>query len=139
MLLVSQHGEWETWIRFFLGGIREQSLDVIHRSKQLFALKREYAEKVRAGSGSSNLALMVDQLFKTPAVYLSDVTEILRLTKPGAQNIIDKLIDLDIMVEVTGKKRGRLYLARGIVATYTRDIAVPHMAASAGEARAPSR
>jgi Fic family protein len=47
LLAVSQRGEWENWLLFFLKGVSSQSLDAITRIERLGQLRSAYRERLR--------------------------------------------------------------------------------------------
>jgi Fic family protein len=121
LLAVSQRGEWEEWIRFFLQGITEEAADAVARAARLLALQRDYRSRVQKARSSSLLIKLIDALFVTPAITAGGVGELLSITATPAQNALDRLIDAGILEEVTGQKRNRVYLAREIVRVIDED------------------
>ena len=112
---VSQQGNWQVWIDFFLKGIAEQSRDAIARSQKLLQLRQDYRDLMQS-SRSSPLALqLVDRLFATPAVTTLQVRQHLEVTTVSAQRAIDRLEAEGILVEVTRRRRNRVYLAGQIL------------------------
>src|SRR5258705_7689168 len=65
LLGVSQRGEWEEWIGFFLQGIKEEARDAVDRAGRLLALQREYRSHVQKARFSSLLIKLIDALFDT--------------------------------------------------------------------------
>jgi Fic family protein len=47
LLAVSQRGEWENWLTFFLKGVSSQSLDAITRIERLSQLRTAFRERLR--------------------------------------------------------------------------------------------
>ncbi len=115
LLAVSQNGEWENWIRFFLRGIAEQSRDVVERVNLLLALRQRYRNTFQSVRSSALLLKLIDGLFSNPAVTVSRVAESCEITPRAAQKNIDKLISKNILKEITGKKRNRVFVAPEIV------------------------
>lgn len=112
---VSRQGAWEQWIVFFLQGIIEESRDACERARNLLALRESLrADFQKTASAAKSLAL-VDALFNWPVVTAASAKRLIGLTHQGAQNNIDRLVAKGILVEVTGKDRGRMYVARPII------------------------
>ncbi len=74
LLAVSQKGEWEAWVGFFLSGVAEQSQDAVARAARLRALQAEYHARLQRARSSALLLKLVDGLFDHPA-----------MTVPGAR------------------------------------------------------
>ncbi len=115
LLQVSQEGAWVEWIAFFLRAVEVQARDAIVRSDKLLQLWQEYREELQQARASALLLRLVDELFVYPAITNAGVAGRLGVTSRSAQLNIDKLIAAEILVETTGRKRNRIYLAPEIV------------------------
>lgn len=114
MLRVSQRGDWNSWFSFFLEGVIVQSHDAIARSDKLLALQQLYRDKLQAMRSPALTLKLIDSLFATPAVTAERAARLLQVTIATAQNHINRLVDLDILTEITGEKRGRMYIPKDI-------------------------
>jgi Fic family protein len=117
LLGVSQRGEWLPWIRFFLEAVEVQSRDAIRRSDAVLSLWTSYRSKLQEARASALLLSLVDELFSFPAITTKIASRILNVTPRSAQLNIDKLVDAEILEEVTGRSRNRIYAAREIIST----------------------
>jgi len=114
---VRERGAWEAWLEFFLEGVAEtanQAFDAATRIVELFKQDRERitAESERAGS-----ALRVHELLQqSPYLTANQLVERTRLTAPTVNAALADLKRLDIVEEVTGRKRGRVFGYRGYLA-----------------------
>jgi len=115
LLQVSQHGNWNDWIIFFLRGVAEQAEDAIVRANKLQKLSSEYRDQLQASRSSAALLKLADRLFKTPIITVQAATKILGYSQPSAQHNIDRLVEAGILQEVTGGQRGRIYVANRIM------------------------
>jgi Fic family protein len=115
LLEVSQQGNWEEWIRFFLRGVSEQSADALNRANQLQQLSLEYRQLLHGKRSSATLLQMADLLFKNPVLTPNAIAKAFNLTYVAAQKNIDKLVAAGILREVTGRKRGRIYVAQRVI------------------------
>ena len=52
---------------------------------------------------------MLSALFRTPMVRVKDVEQILSLKNPNALSIVAKLEQLNILKEITGHQRNRVF------------------------------
>jgi Fic family protein len=115
LLAVSRRGEWEEWIEFFLVGVAEQSLDVIDRSRRLFDLREEYHRRFQSARMSALVLSLVDSLFEQPALTIASARARLDVTPRAAALNVQKLVDAGILREITGRARGRVFLADEIL------------------------
>ena len=112
LLAVTQKGDWEGWLLFFLDGVHEQAEDAVERIQALQSLRLEYQELFSKDRSRKNLVAMVDYFISTPISSITQAQEAVNLGSfTTIQRYIRKLEALGILQEVTGKARDRLYLA----------------------------
>jgi Fic family protein len=116
LLGVSQQGAWSPWIDFFLRGVAEQARDAIQLTDRLLDLQRTYQSWALTERRSGNLARLTDFLFERPIVSIADVMAHLSVTRRAADQLVQRLVDRGMLVEVTGRQRDREFAAREIVA-----------------------
>lgn len=121
LLGVSQRGAWVEWVTFFLRGVAEQSRDAIQRSQRLFALQQSYRQRLHQVRGTAPQFQLVDELFATPVTTMARARQMLHMTARGAQLTIDKLEEIGILREMTGRQRNRVYAALEIIDAIERD------------------
>jgi Fic family protein len=115
LLGVSQQGNWTEWITFFLRGVAEQAEDAIVRANKLQRLSAEYREQLHGIRSSAALLKLTDHLFNSPIITVPLAQAILKHSQPSAQHNIDRLVQKGILQEITGRQRGRVYLASRIM------------------------
>lgn len=115
LLEVSQQGNWIGWIKFFLRGVAEQSIDAFNRANQLQQLSIRYRDMLHQKKAFTNTLQLAELLFRTPVLNPNSVSLALNLTYVAAQKNIDKLVAAGILREVTGRKRGRTYVAHQVM------------------------
>lgn len=107
---VRRDGDWEAWIDFFLEGVlttAESAVDTAHR---LLALFRDDAERLRdLGRGTANALRVFDALRERPLSTVSALAERTGASYPTVARAIEALEKLDIVHEITGRKRERVF------------------------------
>jgi Fic family protein len=111
LLAVSQRGEWENWLLFFFKGISSQSLDAIGRIERLGKLRLVYQDRLRTERASSRLLQTLDVLLERPILNIRQLESILDIPYRTAQRYVERLVDIGILREVTGRARNRIYRA----------------------------
>ena len=122
LLAVSQRGQWEKWLIFFLEAIAAQSRDAWLRIGRLQELHHEYRSRYQTG-GPARMLQVVDHLFGRPVLSVSQLSDHLGVKFTVASRYIKRLAQDEVIVEITGKGRNRLYLARGIMEAIEAPIA----------------
>lgn len=115
LLQVSRHGAWNDWVTFFLQGVAEQANDAVERSRKLLDLRNEYHAKMIAGRSSAKTIKLIDHLFDLPAMTVPLAQKTLRMSYPGAEHNVQKLVAAGILQPVEGKHHPKLYRAPGIL------------------------
>jgi len=111
LLAVSQHGNWEAWLRFFLRGVSTQSKDSITRMERLGSIRSSYQPLVEAQKNSERMAAVVDFLFGRPIFNAKQLAEGLDMPFKTSRQYIEKLVQAGILREVTGYARNQIYRA----------------------------
>lgn len=109
---VRQSGDWRSWIVYFLQGVREISEEGVRRSGRLMELRERLRGRV---AGKRSAVLLLEKLFENPYVTVAGGAKLLGVTLPTARQAIHQLEAAKILTETTGRKWGRLYLAKAIL------------------------
>lgn len=112
LLAVSQKGEWESWLLFFLEGINSQAEDASRRIARLEKLRAQYQDRFSGARSRQTLETLVDYLISSPITSITQAQQALNIgSYQMIQRNIEKLEKLGIVHEVTGNKRNRVYQA----------------------------
>ena len=115
LLNVSQKGDWKAWLTFFLNGVRQQSEDALSTVQKLLALQNEYRKLATARRGPKIVNRLIDYLFARPIISISVLSKAWEITYSTVQRGVDYLIEKDILREITGGQRNRLFVAHEIL------------------------
>lgn len=108
--LVRETGDYEQWIYFFLKGIIWTSESALKTIKKVLALTDVHKKLLIQKKISSVLAIaLLDYMFIKPHFSIQEVGEHFHLSFQTTQKLIHQFIDLNILKEITGKKRGRRF------------------------------
>ncbi|MBL0922372.1 MAG: Fic family protein [Phycisphaerales bacterium] len=112
---VSSRGGWYEWIEFFLQAVATQAVDAIGRAQRLADLREDMHRRVRKKRASALLPEIVDHLFVAPSVTARHVCELTGVQPNSAYSAIEKLVEANILVEGTGRRKGTVYYAPEIL------------------------
>jgi Fic family protein len=121
LLAVSQRGEWEAWLRFFLQGVRTQADEAHRRANLLVDLREEYQERYQS-ERSENILELVMRLFENPYLDVNAAADWLGVQYSTANRLVDRLEDDGVLVELTGQDRNRFYRASEVFDIINRPI-----------------
>lgn len=107
---VRLHGDWEQWLEFFLKAIAvtaEQAVDLMKRILRLF--RENEARLTNHGVKHASLLMILKQLQHTPFTTANQLTTQTSLSLPTVNRALEELIRLNILHEITGRNRNRVY------------------------------
>ncbi len=108
---VRMEGDWEGWLKFFLTGVMETADQATQSARLIlkrFEADRAHLETLKKAAGS---ALRVHQLMQAkPLLLIPQAAKTLGLTVPTVTQSLEHLQKLGIAKEITGKKRGRIFV-----------------------------
>jgi Fic family protein len=111
---VREDGDWETWLEFFLEGVKETSDQASDTAKQILALFEADGQKIEGLGRPAASALRVHQYLQSkPILSVPSAVDALNLTAPTVRKSVGHLMDLGLVRETTGKQRDRLFVYSG--------------------------
>lgn len=98
------------WIKFFLTAVTETAKKGKSTFSQILILKDEIHKLIITfGKKAESAQKLINHLYSNPFVNLSDVMNAVRLSKQSANQLIKDFLDKEILVEVTGNQRNRIF------------------------------
>ncbi len=113
LLAVSEEGEWNAWLEFFLQGIKEQADEAFSRAKLLLQLRESYRTRFRDAPPS--VRQLADGIFTEPVVTVSRAATLIDMSYPAANNATDRLNEEGVLRETTGQQRYREFQADDVL------------------------
>ncbi len=112
LMAVRVSNNLEQWVRFFLEGVIETSKESIQVFQDIIALniKIEKEKLPQLGRKIEMGHLLIRHLYKTPIMDAKRVASELQITYVEANRLIKRMVELDILVELTGYKRNRKFM-----------------------------
>ena len=107
---VRMRSAWEAWVRFFLDGVREISLQAVATAEEIssmFAADRKKIE--RLGRPSSSVLRVHDALQKDPFLDVALTSRESGLSGMTVRRALHHLQALGIVREISGRKRGQIF------------------------------
>lgn len=117
LLNVSQQGDWQAWLEFFLNGVYEQAHDALIRIRRLQALQTQYQQHVAEQKRMpASLVRLINLLFEQPIFTINQMVERLDVSYHTIRRHIAVLENKGLIEEMTHSHRNRVYCAREILA-----------------------
>lgn len=118
LLKVSTEGKWEDWVGFCLEGTIQQAHDTEKRCDELIKLSREFHGALENAKGSLRLSSIVDGLFESPVVTISNISRKYDVVYNTAKSYVEKLAALGVLEELGGLEKKTFYCRKIFDITY---------------------
>ena len=107
---IRSNGDWESWIRFFLEGIRvaanESRENIIQISSLVSTDRKKVLESQTSGAATHRLFEMLPMM---PRFTVEGVRTALSTSFPTANAAVKSLVELGLISETTGNKKNRSF------------------------------
>ena len=112
---VSERGDWKGWLRFFFEAVRVQSMDAVESAGRLLSLQQAYRDRLSSIRVSGRVFTLLDYLLVNPFITVPEACNRLEVQFSTAQAALNKLEEVDIIREITGRSRNRVYCAEELL------------------------
>ncbi len=100
----------EHWIKFFLVGVAETAKNGKSTFEKIIALRHDSEQKIMSLGKRAKIGQeLLKQLYSQPILNTKQIAERLNITPPSASTLVKQFETIDILKEVTGFKRNRLF------------------------------
>jgi len=103
-------GEWEEWVLFFATGVEEVANAAVATAQRLREILQVDRAKVQGAGRIAGSALQVHQaLLSRPVNTIGRLAADTHLSVPAVTDSLKALMELGLVREITGRKRGRVF------------------------------
>lgn len=108
---VRDRGAWEDWLRFFLQGVVEVAAEAAETARRIQLLREQHRAAIteRLGRSAGNGHRVLEALFNRPILSVADVVTLTGTTYAAANTLVRRLVELDVLREMTGHARNRRF------------------------------
>jgi Fic family protein len=107
---VRTDGDWESWMQFFLTGVAEVSAQATATTRALLARFEKDRERILIRRGSGSVLTLFEFLRGRVITTIPRAAKELHLTHPTVTTALRRLEDMEIVREITGRPRARVYV-----------------------------
>ncbi|MDP0495294.1 MAG: Fic family protein [Verrucomicrobiota bacterium JB024] len=110
LMAVRTRNDLNQWIRFFLVTIMETSKRGVATFEKIHYLRKEIDEKLHSlGRRAVNARRIVNFLYGKPVFTSAELSKRLKISQPTVDRILNDLISMELVSELTGKQRYRVF------------------------------
>jgi len=111
LMNVREKNDINQWFKFFLVGIIETAKKGISTFDDILQLQKQNDIKIQSiGSRAANAQKITNYLYQKPVINAEKVSKISGLSMPSSYKLIETMEKIEILKEVTGGQRGRMYV-----------------------------
>lgn len=111
LMNVREKNDINQWFKFFLVGIIETAKKGISTFDDILQLQKQNDIKIQSiGSRAANAQKITNYLYQKPMINAEKVSKISGLSMPSSYKLIETMEKIEILKEVTGGQRGRMYV-----------------------------
>ncbi len=111
LLSITERGEWEEWLLFFLAAVAVQAKEATQLAVSLIDLHDEYLQRIDIPRVPKAANMLVDQVFINPYISIGKLCEEWGMAYPTVKRGVGLLVEKGVLEETTGQKRHRLFAA----------------------------
>jgi len=117
---IRESGRWEEWISFFLQGVAEVSKQAAETAGRILRLRERHRERITAnlGRAAGNGLKVLEHLFEHPIADVTEVKKLIGTAYPAANQLLRRLAEQGVVVEITGRKRNRRFAYNEYIALF---------------------
>ena len=108
---VRDEGDWEGWLTFFLAGVAEVGFEAAETARQILLMRETHRGLItdRLGRVAGHGHRVLERLYQKPIVSVDDVRGITGTSFPAANDVVQRLVEIGVLTEITGRARNRRF------------------------------
>ena len=123
---VRTHGDWETWLEFFLTGVKETAQQTADTSREILAVIERDRRKIEdLGRPAASVLRVHQYLQRKPIITIPATAEQLSLSAPIVAKALQHMVKLGMVRETTRKQRHRHFTYRRYLEILNRGTELP--------------
>jgi Fic family protein len=111
---VSEKGEWQDWLEYFLQGVARMSEDALNRATRINDLLAKWRSEL-AGQSTNTPLRVLDLVAANPFITITGAASQLKLAFTTVQRAIERLEQNGIVRQVSAAKRDRVFCAQALL------------------------
>ncbi|MFL9831159.1 Fic family protein [Flavobacterium sp. ST-87] len=122
LMRVRTHNDINQWLKFFLTGIIETAKKGVTTFDGILQLQKNLELKLKSlGNRNGDARKIIDYLYTQPIIEVTKVEELLQKSSVTAYKLLADLERLDIIKEISGAQRNKLYVFKDYLDLFNQD------------------
>jgi len=108
---VRAKGDWETWLEFFLTGVRDTAEQAATAARRILAVFEEHRRKIETlGRPAASVLRVFEHMQRNPIVSIPATAKSIGISPPTVAKSLEHMRHLGLLREITGRQRHRLFV-----------------------------
>jgi Fic family protein len=108
---VRAKGDWETWLEFFLTGVRDTAEQAATAARRILAVFEEHRRKIEGlGRPAASVLRVFEHMQRNPIVSIPAAAKSIGISAPTVAKSLEHMRHLGLLREITGRQRHRLFV-----------------------------
>ena len=108
---VRAKGQWETWLDFFLTGVRDTADQAATAARRILAVFEDHRRKIEAlGRPAASVLRVFEHLQRNPIMSIPAAAKTIGISAPTVAKSLEHMQKLGMLREITGRQRHRLFV-----------------------------
>lgn len=119
LMIARTHNNLNQWLKFFLTGVIETAKKGVTTFDGIMQLQRNLELKLKSlGNRGENAKKIIEYLYTQPVIEVYRVEAIIKKSSVTAYKLINDLEKLEILKEISGTQRNKLYVFKDYLALF---------------------
>lgn len=119
---VRTKGDWETWLDFFLTGVRDTAEQAASAARRIVAVFDDHRRKIEAlGRPAASMLRVFEHMQRNPIVSIPAAAERIGISAPTVAKSLEHMHKIGMLREITGRQRHRLFVYEAYLAILSED------------------
>jgi Fic family protein len=108
---VRTKGEWETWLDFFLTGVRDTAEQAASAARRILAIFADHQRKIEAlGRPAASGMRVFEHMQRNPIISIPAAAKSIGISAPTVAKSLEHMRQLGMLREITGRQRHSLFV-----------------------------
>lgn len=115
LLHLSQTGDWNPWVCFFSLALREQCEALVRVAELLVLWLDDVRQQIINRRWGGVILSIAQDLIDWPVITMKFAAQKYEVSVPTAKHAIDRLVEIGVLTEMTGRRYRRVFGARDVI------------------------
>jgi Fic family protein len=123
LMRVRTHNDINQWLKFFLTGVIETAQKGVQTFDGILRLQKALDLQIKnMGSRGNDAKKVIDCLYTRPIIDAAKVADIIEKSNVTAYSLINTLVELNVLKEITGAKRKRIFIFKDYLDLFNGEV-----------------